>query len=237
VKRAAQLFVFEELASGAPHVEKLWRTTSVPEAAFISVAETHWEIVVTRQDGAAYLSVRGPETAASTALIPQEAEFFGIQFKRGAFMPDLPVGPLVNSGLTLPGASSTSFWLDESAWELPTFENADVFVRRLVQRGLLIEDPVVEAAVAGRATDLSLRSVQRRVLRSTGLTLAAIRQIDRAQQAATLLEQGVPIGETVGLAGYADHAHLTRSLKRFMGQTPREVVQTPGRRLRREPTD
>jgi AraC-like DNA-binding protein len=237
VKRAAQLFVFEELASGTPHVEKLWRTTSVPAATFISVAETHWEIVVTRQDGAAYLSVLGPQTAASTAPIPQDAEIFGIQFKRGAFMPDLPVGPLVNAGLTLPAASSTSFWLDGSAWELPTFENADVFVRRLVRRGLLVEDPVVEAAVAGRATDLSLRSVQRRVLRSTGLTLAAIRQIDRARRAATLLEQGLPIAETVGLAGYADHAHLTRSLKRFIGQTPREIGQTPSLGLRREPTD
>jgi AraC-like DNA-binding protein len=224
MKRAAQLFVMEERGSGAPSVEKLWRTQSGPDAFFISVAETHWEMVVTRQEGAAYLTVRGPETEASTAPIPEDAEFFGIQFKRGAFMPHLPVGELVDGLLTLPEASGTSFWLDGSAWELPTFENADVFVRRLVRRGLLVQDPVVEAAVAGQATDLSIRSVQRRVLRATGLPLAAIRQIDRARHAAELLDQGVPIAETVGLTGYADHAHLTRSLRRFIGQTPRQIV-------------
>jgi hypothetical protein len=230
MKRAAQLFVFEERASGTPLVEKLWRTRSEPVETFISVAESHWEIVVTREKGKAYVTVRGPETKASTAPIPQDAQFFGIVFRRGVFMPGLPVRGLVDGSVTLPEASGRSFWLNGSAWELPDYDNADVFVNRLVRDGLLVRDPVVEAALEGHVSDLSVRSVQRRVLRATGLTLAGIRQIDRAQKAVALLDQGVPIADTVGLTGYADQAHLTRSLKRFVGQTPSQIV-------RREPAD
>ena len=226
MKTAAQLFLFEEKASGAPLVEKLWRTRSEPEQTFISVAESHWEIVVTRQRDKTYLTVRGPETRSSTAPIPDDAAFFGIQLKRGTFMPGLPVRQLVDGAIMLPEASASSFWLNGSAWELPTFDNADVFVARLERDGLLMRDPVVEAAIGGHVGDLSLRTVQRRVLRATGLTLTSIRQIDRARQAAALLGQGVPIAETVDLTGYADQSHLTRSLARFIGQTPRQIVRS-----------
>jgi AraC-like DNA-binding protein len=225
MKRATQLFVFEERASGTPLVERLWRTRSEPVETFISVAESHWEIVFTREKRESYVTVRGPEATASTAPIPQDAQFFGIQFRRGAFMPGLPVEGLVDGSITLPEATGTSFWLNGSAWGLPNYENADVFVNRLVREGLLVRDPVVEDALEGHFGDRSLRSIQRRVLRATGLTLTGIRQIDRAQKAAALLDQGVSIAETIGLTGYADQPHLTRSLKRFVGQTPREIIQ------------
>jgi methylphosphotriester-DNA--protein-cysteine methyltransferase len=106
-----------------------------------------------------------------------------------------------------------------------------------VRDGLLVRDPVVEAAIDGRVREVSVRTAQRRVLRATGLTLTAIRQIDRARQAAALLGQGVPIGETGDLTGYADQSHLTRSLARFIGQTPRQIVRSrmPRRISLREP--
>ena len=85
-------------------------------------------------------------------------------------MPGLPVQQLVDSGITLPEASASSFWLNGSAWELPTFDNADVFVDQLVRDGLLVRDPVVEAAIDGQVCEVSVRTVQRRVLRATGLT-------------------------------------------------------------------
>jgi methylphosphotriester-DNA--protein-cysteine methyltransferase len=68
--------------------------------------------------------------------------------------------------------------------------------------------------------------VERRILRSTGLTRTAIKQIERAHAAVQLLDHGVPILDTVAQAGYADQAHLTRSLKRFIGQTPAETLRT-----------
>jgi AraC-like DNA-binding protein len=72
--------------------------------------------------------------------------------------------------------------------------------------------------------DLSLRSVQRRFRRATGLTQCAVRQIERAREAVALLEQGRAILDIVDLAGYADQSHLTRSLKHLIGQTPAQIM-------------
>lgn len=61
-------------------------------------------------------------------------------------------------------------------------------------------------------------------MRTTGLTHGAARRIERARYATTLLQQGVPILDAVHEAGYFDQPHLTRSLKRFIGQTPAQIM-------------
>ena len=47
------------------------------------------------------------------------------------------------------------------------------------------------------------------------------------ERAVDLLGRGVPALEVVRLAGYADQPHLTRSLKRFVGQTPSQIAIAP----------
>ena len=49
MKRAAELFVVDEWGWDSGFVAKAWRTQSEPEPAFISVATSHWQIVVTTQ--------------------------------------------------------------------------------------------------------------------------------------------------------------------------------------------
>jgi methylphosphotriester-DNA--protein-cysteine methyltransferase len=110
-------------------------------------------------------------------------------------------------------------------WELPTFENADAFVDRLVRRGILVHDPVVEAAIDRHKPDVSVRSLQYRFLPATGLTRETIRQIERARGAVSLLERGAPIPDAAFELGYFDQAHLTNSLKRFFGRTPAQIAQ------------
>jgi hypothetical protein len=155
--------------------------------------------------------------------IPEDAEFFGIQFSLGTFMPTLQPGQLVDRALTLPKATSTSFWLDGSAWELPGRDNVDVFVDRLVRARLLVHDPVASRALRGDVDGLSTRSIERRVSRATGLTRGFVRQIRRAERAVELLSRGVPAVDAARQAGYADQPHLSRSLNRFVGQTPSQI--------------
>jgi hypothetical protein len=177
-------------------------------------------------NGKARIAVRGPETKATEADIPADAEFFGITFKLGTFMPHLPIRTVLDrQDMTLPEASNNSFWLHGSAWELPTVEYADVFVNRLIRQGILVRDPVVEAALQGHTPDISLRSLQYRFVQATGLTHKMIQQIERARSAVSLLEQGTPILDAAFALGYFDQAHLTNSLKRFIGQTPAQIVQ------------
>jgi len=219
-------FEFEMRASDAPTVERVWRTVSGAAVTFISRAATQWEMVVMRRPAGLTLTVRGPETRASLAPVPPNAEFFGIQFKLGTLLAPLPAGMLVNQGVDLPEAGGERFWLDGSAWQVPTFENADTFLAQLTRRGLLLTEPVVPAALRGELPDLSLRSVQRRFVRATGLTHGAVVQIERAHQAQALLQAGTPILDVVTAAGYADQPHLTRSLRRFVGETPAQIANS-----------
>lgn len=219
-------FIFERRPSDSPFVEMVWRTQSERAGTFISQAEAHSEIVVSKYQGKTTLTVRGPETQASSAPFPEDAEFFGIVLKLGTFMPHLLPRNLLNRrDATLPEATGQSFWLLGMAWQLPNFDNADTFVDRLMREDILVREPIVEAALQGHLKDLSLRSVQRRFLRATGLTHNTFYQIERARRAVALLQQGVPILDATYEAGYADQPHLTRSLKRYMGQTPAQIAR------------
>ena len=219
------IFSFEERLSDSPFVERIWRTHSEHAGAFTSLAAAHWEMVVMRHNGKMTLTVRGPETKATPVYCSVQAEWFGIIFRLGSFMPHLLASDLVDGAVDLPEAASNSFWLHGSVWQFPDYDNADTFVDRLVREGLLVRDLVVEAVLQNQAQALSPRSIQRRFLRATGLTHGSIRQIERARFATTLLQQRVSILDTVVQAGYADQAHLTRSLRRFCGKTPTQIIR------------
>ena len=218
-------FVFDYRQPKSSYIEAIWHTQHTGGGSFTSLAGTNMEIVVTKQEGKTWVTVRGPETQARPADIPQDAEFFGIILKLGSFMPPLPIQNLINGGINLPEASSKSVWLQGSAWEIPTFDNADTFIEQLVKDEMLVREPVVEAVLQGELKDLSLRSMQRRFLRSTGLTYKAVQQIERARKAMALLQKGTSIIDTTYELGFFDQSHLTNSLKHFVGQTPAQILQ------------
>jgi AraC-like DNA-binding protein len=217
--------LIEETELISPFVEKVWRTRSEPVEEFISVAANYSQIVFTRQNGRTFVTVRGPETKPTIVPIPQDAEFFGLQLRPGVYIPGFPSQQLANRSLTLPGSARHSFWLNASVVEIPDYDNADVFVEHLARKGLLVRDPIAGVVLNGEVTDVSARSVQRRFLKATGLTQSMFKQIRRARQAAQMLDSGLSILETVQQAGYADQAHLTRSLRRFIGPTPAHIVR------------
>ncbi len=219
-------FSFNNRLSDSPFVEFVWHTQSTRSGTFTSQANTQWELVVTSYLGETNITVRGPETKATPADYPSDAEFFGIVFKVGTYMPHLPLLKLLDrQDKSLPTASSQSFWLNGSAWQYPTFDNADTFVERLAQRGMLVHDPVVDAVLQEQPVDMSQRSIQRRFVHTTGLTYKTIQQIERARQAMALLVQGVPILDTTFEVGYYDQSHLTNALTRFLGQTPAQIAR------------
>lgn len=211
--------------SDSPFVERIWRTHSEGSHPFLSIAVNRFDLVVSKIQGKFTLTVRGPETRATLiGDCPAEGEWFGVLLKPGVFLSHLPVKLLVDGAVDLPAASNATFWLGGSAWQFPTYENADIFVDRLVQEGLLVHDPIVGAALQGGLSDLTQRSVQYRFLQSTGITQSAVRQIERARTATFLLQQGVSIPDTILQAGYYDQPHLTRSLKHYIGQTPAQLL-------------
>jgi AraC-like DNA-binding protein len=216
----------EEKPSDSPLIERIWYSQSEQGRDFTSVAETHSEIVIARYEGQIEVVVRGPETKATPATIPADGEVFGIVFKLGTYMPPLlPRNLMDRREAFLPIACHQSFWLDSAAWEIPTFDNADTFVQRLVREGLLVHDPVVSAVLQGQPQAYSPRALQYRFVRATGLPHKVIQQIERAKHAASLLDNGISILDSAHETGYYDQSHLTNSLRRFLGQTPAQIVQ------------
>lgn len=152
---------FDDRLSDSPFVERVWRCRSDQAGVFLSVAANHFEMAVTRHKRKTFLTLRGPETKATTADCPAEGEWLGIRFKLGTFMPRLTPDNLRDRrDVTLPDATSRSFWLNGSAWEYPDFENAETFVTRLVQKGIIARDSAVDAALHGtrRSTVPPVRS-------------------------------------------------------------------------------
>ena len=218
--------VIEERLSELRCVERVWTAHNERAGEFLSVAAANCELVVSRYRDQTFLTVRGPETRMTTIDCPAEGEWLGIRFKLGTFLPEFPPTSLSDRrDVTLPDASTRSFWLNGSAWEYPTFENADTFVARLFKKGIVVRDRIVEGTVRGELDAVSLRSAQRHFLRATGITHAAFRTIERARYATNLLREGTSIADVVHLAGYFDQPHLTRSLKYLIGQTPAEIAR------------
>lgn len=214
--------IFEGRTSNSPYIEYIWRGSVEADYDPVCPADVRWNLLFTRRDGQVRVSAEG----ATTRFVPKNqfegTEFLVIKFKLGTYIPDLPPKNLVDEDAVLPDASSRSFWLNGFAWEFPDFENVETFVDRLVRQDLLVTDPIVNGVLQSERPQLpaSSRTVRRRFLHSTGLTHGAIQQIERAKNAAALLERGVPILDVVDQAGYADQPHLTRSLRRFVGSTP-----------------
>lgn len=224
-ERSSGCLVFEERPSDSLFVERVWRARSEHAGSFLSIAQNNFEMAVTRHQGRTFLTLRGPETKATIAECPAEGEWLGIRFTLGTFMPQhMPEDLSDRRDVNLPPATDGSFWLDGSAWDYPDFENAETFVKRLIAKGLIFREPAVDAVLQGQEHALSLRSVQRRFLRATGLSRVRVHQVERARHATTLLRQGTPILDAVFDAGYFDQPHLTRSLKHRIGLTPSEIA-------------
>jgi AraC-like DNA-binding protein len=230
-RRGCVLFLsFEERLSDSPFVERVWRSWSGAAGRFVSVATSNLEIVVGRVQGRAVASVRGPEPRPSLADCPADGSWVAIRFRPGVYLRELPTAHLIAAGGALhrPLAADSRFPLLGADWEAPSFDNAEAFVARLARVGALARDEAVAAALEADDLALSPRSVQRRFLQATGMSFARLRQIQRARQAAVMLRNGASILDATYASGYFDQAHLTRSLRTFIGQTPAMIARGEG---------
>lgn len=218
-------FHAEARGSDSPYLETVTRGWTEGNGSVIRPAESHWHLVLVTYQGKTQLMVTGALPTAGVVSYTEGAEMLWIQLKLGTFLPHLPARMLLDNELVLPGAACHSFWLGGMSWQLPTFNNVETFIHRLARAEALACDPLVSAVLQDHPHDLAPRTVRHRFLQATGLSHTHIRQIERAQQAAALLRQGVPILDAVYQAGYFDQPHLTRALKQWVGYTPAQLVR------------
>lgn len=217
--------IAQERASDSPYVDTITHGYTTCDGSTIRPAESHWHMVLVRHQGKARTVVVGPLSHAGVVSWEAGAEILWIKFRLGTFMPHLPIQQMLDRETFLPEAANKSFWLQGSTWQIPDFENADTFVDRLARNHVLVCDPVVGAVLQDEPQTIASRTIRHRFLRATGLTRTHIRQIERARQAAALLQQGTSIPDAMFESGYFDQPHLTRSLKQWVGHTPAQIVR------------
>jgi AraC-like DNA-binding protein len=217
--------ISEERYSDSPFVESIARGWTMSEGSSIRPSEIHWHMVFVIHPGGVRPLIVGPHTSSGIASWGEGAEILWIKLRLGTFMPHLPTRDYVDSEQSLPEESGNRFWLRGAVRQFPDFENVEEFIMRLVREDDLVHDPLVSAALREESPEISSRTLRHRFLRATGQTQKHIQQYQRAQRAATLLRQGMPILDTVFAAGYFDQPHMTRSLKQFLGYTPAQIIR------------
>lgn len=214
----------EHRASDSPFITRVWRSRSERDVEeMTAVAYARWDLVFWEQDGEMHISVLGPESRARRVPVPSGGVFFGINFEFGTVLPGLSASREVDGHTDLPDVSRRRFHLAGSSWSVPTYDNAETFVEGLVRAEVIVRDRLVGEVHRGVSHDWSPRTVQRRFRAATGLTSGAARQIDRARNAAVLIQDGVASHDVVDELGFYDQAHLGRSLRHYIGRTPTQL--------------
>ena len=210
----------DEKLSRSPLVDFLWRSEDLTDGVYVASADASWDMIFTRtQDGKATVLLCGP--AFKTAHVPYSRgdKHVGICYKPWAALRGIPKTTMLNRGEFLPMSSKKSFVLQGITWKFPTFETMDEFVAEQEHRGLLRADPVIRDVLTNKPVDMSLRSLQRYFMKTTGMSPRRVRQINNARTAVKLLRQGHTLSEAAYELDYADLPHMTRMLRRYTGYT------------------
>ncbi len=214
-------FTYEEKMSSSPHVDVVWRTEAQIDGVYFASADACWDMIFMKiNEGNSKVLLSGPSSKITPVPYLAGNRSFGIRFMPGVIFTGIPVTHMVDVTKALPMPTEDTFVLQGVSCELPTYENIDEFIAKLVGRGLLYHDPVVRDVLEGKTVKMSVRSIQRHFATTIGFSPRRVKQIMSARQAVELLLQGVAPADVAYELDYADLPHMIRMLKRFTGYTP-----------------
>lgn len=218
----------EERPADSPLVAKVRRVRHLADNRETALPDGSWDLLfVRRGDGPVTVIQTGQITGPLTIDNRAGDEILSIAFKTDVYMPRLPGRLMVGQGVVCPVDREGRFRLGDERFEIPRFDNAEQLVAALARQGVLERDPVVLRAMQGARQRLDERSIQRHFAEVAGLGLKTLQQIARAHRAAELLRQGRTASQVAAELGFSDQAHMSHSLKRLLGKTPREIAQGP----------
>src|SRR5262245_14965250 len=130
---------FNAVAGDLGLAHRVWSASCDAPTEFTSAVKACSMIAFARSGDRLTVHVRGPETRGTSLTCPEGCEFFGVELRLGAYLPLYPPSGLVDlNDALLPTLSGDRILLDNRAWEMPTEQNIDVFLERLVRAGLLV---------------------------------------------------------------------------------------------------
>lgn len=192
------------------------------------VPDGHWDIMVYRLRGSVKVlvfdrpllqPVKVPVVAGQEQLI--------ISFHAGSYLTKIPRS---QEGVHfLPVLDKKTFTIGSHALTIPSFETAEATIRDLIDHGILVQDKIVARTTQNQKQGASIRTVQRQFRHITGMTPHYFAQASRARQAAALLREGKSALAVAHELQYTDQFHMTHALKKFIGKTPRQIMQEKDR--------
>ncbi|WP_049565717.1 helix-turn-helix domain-containing protein [Nonomuraea sp. SBT364] len=217
--------IFNAVAGELPLVQRVWSASCDATTGFSSAVKSSTMIAFARGGDALTVHVKGPETRGTSMTCPEGSEFFGVELRLGAYLPLYPPSGLSDlRDALLPTLPGGRILLDNQGWEMPTAQNVEVFVDRLVRAGLLFFDPLVDEIRHGeRPRGMSERIAQIRFRRAVGISHRKLASIEQARHAAQLLTAGRSITDVVAAGGYYDQSQLARAMRWATGHTPGEL--------------
>ncbi|MGW8483963.1 helix-turn-helix domain-containing protein [Microbacterium sp. NPDC055903] len=216
--------MYEERRPDSPVVECLWQARAVKDERYLVAAVEYWDLWFARSAlGEMSAGMAGPTLGHRWIRSTVGEHSWGVQLRAHVSVPGVRKQLLlggeehlaVENGRVVIAGHDVPF---------PEFADLEVFVDRLLELDVLRSDDDVRRMLTGDEAGYSERHRQRRVRAVTGLTRKQIEQLSRARDAFELLLQGVAPSECAARCGFADQAHLTRSLSAFHGQTPAQVL-------------
>jgi AraC-like DNA-binding protein len=212
-------------AADSPLVAKVRRVRYGADARELALPDGSWDLLFVRRGDGPPMVIQTGQIAGPLAVDSRAGdEMLTIAFQPEVYMPRLPGRLTFSRGVVCPMEGERRFWIGPERFEVPGFDDVEQFVAALARKGVLERDPVVMRALQGARQRLDERSIQRHFAEVTGLGLKAFQQIARAHEAARLLRDGQSPSQVAAGLAFADQAHLSHSLKRFLGQTPRQIA-------------
>lgn len=215
---------YEDKRVDSLYIDKIWHTYTTSEGIFTAGLDGNWDIIIFRHAGNVRVTVNGVGKHAVEVPYVAGIDTVGIALKPGVFLRDLKGKDIVDSQHTLSKGTTSYVEIDGHLFKIPDFESAEIFVDELIEKGILLLNPALASLSDGAAKGISDRSLRRHTLSTTGLSPYFFHQIQRAQQATQLLQQGKPIAQVAAEVGYTDQAHMTKAVKALMGMTPAQII-------------
>jgi AraC-like DNA-binding protein len=216
--------MYEERHPDSPVLECVWQARATRDERYLVSAVEYWDLWFTREpDGATFAGLTGPTLGHRWIRSKVGEHSWGIQLKAHVVVPGVSK-QLLRGGDRSLVVEAGKITIAQHSLPFPEFEGLESFTDRLLELDVLRDDDEVRRMLAGDDAGYSERHRQRRVRDVTGLTRKQIDQLSRAREAYALLLQGVRPIECAARCGFADQAHLTRSLRAFHGSTPAQVL-------------
>ncbi|ALV47111.1 hypothetical protein MB46_18075 [Arthrobacter alpinus] len=216
--------MYQQISSSIPAVNCLWRAVVDEPATYIDPANEYWGLAFTRRSDRSFRAeLIGP------SLDPRELEsrrgdaYWGVEFRAHVVIEGATKSSVLGATVDL-GVDGNHFELLGCRYRVPHYEELEPFVAGLLDSSAITSREDVRRSLTGDGSGYSPRSWQRHIRWVTGLSRKQIQQLERARHAFFLLQNGYSPSDAAVAAGYADQAHMTRSMRLLRSETPAQII-------------